>query len=69
MTPLKPVTIPRMELIAAVVAARMDTLWRKELRLQLQDSVFWSQYIGAEIHQEPNIKVSHLRSEQSHRDP
>ena len=41
-TPLKPVTIPRMELIAAVVAARMDTLWRKELKLQLQDSVFWS---------------------------
>ena len=27
------------------------------------------QYIGAEIHQEPNIKVSHLRREQSHRDP
>jgi len=40
--PLKPVTIPRMELIAAVVAARMDKLWRKELRLQLQDSVFWT---------------------------
>lgn len=40
--PLKPVTIPRMELTAAVVAARMDKLWRKELRLQLQDSVFWT---------------------------
>ncbi len=38
--PLKPVTIPRMELTAAVVAARMDKLWRKELRLQLQESVF-----------------------------
>lgn len=38
--PLKPVTIPRMELTAAVVAARMDKLWRKELRLQLRDSVF-----------------------------
>lgn len=41
-TPLKPVTIPRMELTAAVVAARMDKLWRKELKMQLQDSVFWS---------------------------
>lgn len=40
--PLKPVTIPRMELTAAVMAARMDWLWRRELRLQLQDSVFWS---------------------------
>ena len=29
-TPLKPVTIPRMELTAALVAARMDTLWRRE---------------------------------------
>ena len=40
--PLKPVTIPRMELTAAVVAARMDKLWRKELRLHLRDSVFWT---------------------------
>ena len=36
--PLKPVTIPRMELTAAVVAARMDKLWRRELRMELQDS-------------------------------
>lgn len=40
--PLKPVTILRMELTAAVVVARMDKLWRRELRLELQDSVFWS---------------------------
>ena len=40
--PLKTVTIPRMELTAAVVAARMDKLWRRELRMELQDSVFWS---------------------------
>lgn len=40
--PLKPVTIPRMELTAALVAARMDKLWRRELRMKLQDSVFWS---------------------------
>lgn len=40
--PLKPVTIPRMELTAALVAARMDKLWRRELRMELQDSVFWS---------------------------
>ncbi|KAL2077938.1 hypothetical protein ACEWY4_025623 [Coilia grayii] len=40
--PLKLVTIPRMELTAAVVAARMDGLWRKELRLPLLNSVFWT---------------------------
>ncbi|TKS69341.1 hypothetical protein D9C73_003405 [Collichthys lucidus] len=31
-----------MELTAAVVAARMDKLWRRELRMELEDSVFWS---------------------------
>ncbi|XP_043967018.1 natterin-3-like [Gambusia affinis] len=36
--PLKPITIPRMELTAAVVASRMDKLLKKELRMELQDS-------------------------------
>lgn len=40
--PLKPITIPRMELTAATVAGRMDILLRKELQMQLQDSVFWT---------------------------
>ena len=40
--PLKPVTIPCMELTAAVVAVCMDKLWSRELRLPLQDSVFWT---------------------------
>lgn len=40
--PLKSVTIPRMELIAATMASRMDILWRKELHMRLQDSVFWT---------------------------
>ncbi len=31
-----------MELTAAVVVAQMDKLWRRELRLERQDSVFWS---------------------------
>ncbi|XDV23048.1 hypothetical protein PO909_027771 [Leuciscus waleckii] len=38
--PLKLVTIPRMELNTAVVASRMDKLWRKELQMDLQESVF-----------------------------
>lgn len=38
--PLKTVTIPRMELTAAVLATRMDKLWRRELMMELKDSVF-----------------------------
>lgn len=40
--PLKCVTIPRLELIAATMASRMDMLWRKELKMDLLDSVFWT---------------------------
>lgn len=40
--PLKSVTIPRMELIAATMASRMDILWRKEMHMDLLDSVFWT---------------------------
>lgn len=40
--PLKPVTIPRMELIAATMASRMDVLCKKELQMELMDSVFWT---------------------------
>lgn len=39
--PLKPTTIPRMELTAATMAGRMDRMLRKELELQLVDSMFW----------------------------
>lgn len=39
---LKPITIPRMELTAAVIASRMDKMWRKELQMKLQESVFWT---------------------------
>ena len=41
-TPLKPVTIPRLELTAAAVAVRMDTMMRSELDMNLEESVFWS---------------------------
>ncbi|KAL6471900.1 hypothetical protein MHYP_G00205500 [Metynnis hypsauchen] len=40
--PLKPITVPRMELAAATMAARMDKTLRSELQLQLKESVFWS---------------------------
>ncbi|KAL3987991.1 21S rRNA GM methyltransferase [Sarotherodon galilaeus] len=40
--PLKPITVPRMELSAATMAARMDRVLAFELQLPLQPSVFWS---------------------------
>ncbi|KAG5280606.1 hypothetical protein AALO_G00062020 [Alosa alosa] len=40
--PLKLITIPCMELVAATMAARMDKTLRSELQLQLEESVFWS---------------------------
>ncbi len=40
--PVKSTTIPRMELTAATLASRMDRLWKMDLRMKLQDSVFWS---------------------------
>ncbi|XP_042070053.1 uncharacterized protein LOC121812301 [Haplochromis burtoni] len=40
--PLKQTSIPRMELTAALVASRMDKMWKKELQMHLQESVFWT---------------------------
>ena len=54
LAPLKQTTIPLMELLAALVAVSMDTMIRKKLQLDLQDSMFWTnsttllKYIGNE---------------------
>ncbi|XP_052472158.1 uncharacterized protein LOC128028879 [Carassius gibelio] len=40
--PLKKVTIPRMELTAAVLAVRIDRMLKTELQLELENSTFWS---------------------------
>ena len=40
--PLKQMTIPRMELTAAVVAANVDKMLKQELHMELQQSVFWT---------------------------
>lgn len=40
--PLKPITIPRMELTAATVAVRIDRMMQDELELPLEPSVFWT---------------------------
>lgn len=40
--PLKRVTIPRLELTAAVVAVKVDKMLHQELQVPLQPSVFWT---------------------------
>ena len=40
--PIKPVTIPRMELVAAVVGVELTTFLKRELDLKLNDTIFWT---------------------------
>ena len=40
--PLKETTIPRLELSAAVVATRRDTIVRKEIDIKIDTSLFWT---------------------------
>ncbi len=40
--PLKQMTIPRLELAAAVVSVKVDKMLRTELQLPLKDSLFWT---------------------------
>ena len=41
-TPLKTVTIPRLELSAAVISVRVSTQLGKELRLENVEEIFWT---------------------------
>jgi len=40
--PLKQVTIPRLELSAATVAVRVDSMLRRELDIKISESYFWT---------------------------
>ncbi|XP_039608848.1 uncharacterized protein LOC120528780, partial [Polypterus senegalus] len=40
--PLKQITIPRMELTAAVMAVKMDKMLKGELQMPLRESTFWT---------------------------
>lgn len=50
--PLKQVTIPRMELTAAVLAVRVDKMLQNELQIELEKSVFWTDSTCHHVHQE-----------------
>lgn len=40
--PLKQITIPRMELTAAMIAVKIDRMLKEELEVPLMESVFWT---------------------------
>ena len=42
LTPLKTISIPRLELSAATVSIRLDRMMRKELQLPIDASYFWT---------------------------
>ena len=42
LAPIKPVTIPRMELSATVLETRLDKISRDELRIPVDQSFFWT---------------------------
>ena len=42
LAPIKQVTIPRLELLGAVVAVQMDTLLKREMRIKIKSSTFWT---------------------------
>ena len=42
MSPLKLLTVPRLELSAAVVAARLDSIIRTATDIPVDESVFWT---------------------------
>ena len=42
LAPIKPLTIPRLELSAAVVATRLDKMIRNEMDITIDQSIFWT---------------------------
>ncbi|XP_038154235.1 uncharacterized protein LOC119791920 [Cyprinodon tularosa] len=41
-SPLKQITVPRLELTAAVVAVKVDRMLQAEMQIPLQQSIFWT---------------------------
>ena len=56
LAPLKTTTIPRLELVAAVMAVRLDKCIRQHLEIPLLESNFWTDSM---------IVLQYIRNEES----
>lgn len=59
-TPIKAVTIPHLELTAAVLAGRMDLMLKAELKMPLQESVFWTDSTSVLLYVKNEGKCFHM---------
>ena len=57
---LKSITIPRLELTAAVLASRLDKIIRREIGLSTRVRVLDRQYLCDEIHKKQRQAIPHL---------
>ena len=61
-TPTKLLSIPRLELSAAVTAARMSVMLKTELEMQIDKRVLLDRFPGITgLHQQRGTKVSRVR--------
>ncbi|XP_046341271.2 uncharacterized protein LOC124122193 [Haliotis rufescens] len=54
LAPLKQMTIPRLELSAAVISVKLDVMLRQELKMEISRSVFWT---------DSTIVIQYIRNE------
>ena len=72
LAPIKPTTIPRLELAAAVEAVKLDKLLQRELEIPLQESVYWSDsmivlwYLQQEDKRYPTYVANRVAAIQEH---
>ena len=53
-TPLKYITMPRMELVAATLSVKISALLKRELQMNCNKEIFWT---GSEV------TLGHIRNE------
>ena len=59
LAPLKTITIPCLELLAAVLATKLDKSIKREIDIPINDSVFWTD--STELHCKPRQEIPHVR--------
>ena len=52
LAPMKQITIPRLEVAAAVLSIQLDVLLHRELDILVMESTFWTEWNSASLHHE-----------------